>query len=59
MTGLVNGAFRQKVQWHGDGMTPAEGKDHNGEEKIMFICTYNAARSQMAEGYMLAQYGDR
>jgi arsenate reductase len=28
-------------------------------KKILFICTHNSARSQMAEGYMNAMYGDR
>jgi arsenate reductase len=27
--------------------------------RILFICTHNAARSQMAEGYLRARYGDR
>ena len=28
-------------------------------KRILFICTHNAARSQMAEGYLRARYGDR
>jgi arsenate reductase (thioredoxin) len=26
---------------------------------VLFICTHNAARSQMAEGYLRAKYGDQ
>ncbi|MDN7011783.1 arsenate reductase ArsC [Methanoculleus sp. FWC-SCC3] len=28
-------------------------------KKVLFVCTHNAARSQMAEGYMNARYSDR
>lgn len=27
--------------------------------RVLFICTLNAGRSQMAEGYLRARYGDR
>jgi len=27
--------------------------------KVLFICSHNAGRSQMAEGYLNARYGDR
>ena len=29
------------------------------KKKILFICKHNAVRSQIAEGYMKARYGDR
>jgi arsenate reductase (thioredoxin) len=37
-----------------DKLTPMSGKT-----TILFLCTHNAARSQMAEGYMRAKYGDQ
>ncbi len=29
------------------------------KRRVLFVCTHNAGRSQMAEGYMNARYGDR
>ncbi|MDN7024046.1 arsenate reductase ArsC [Methanoculleus sp. FWC-SCC1] len=29
------------------------------KKRVLFVCTHNAARSQMAEGYVNARYGDR
>jgi arsenate reductase (thioredoxin) len=42
-------------------LKPKEGKIVGRVKKprILFICTHNSSRSQMAEGYMNAKYGDR
>jgi arsenate reductase (thioredoxin) len=29
------------------------------KKRVLFICTHNSGRSQMAEGYLRARYGDR
>ena len=29
------------------------------KQRVLFICTHNSARSQMAEGFLNAYYGDR
>ena len=34
-------------------------KKMNAKKKILFLCTHNAARSQMAEGFVNALYADR
>jgi len=35
------------------------GENDMTRNRVLFICTHNAARSQMAEGYLRARYGER
>lgn len=39
--------------------TSASEADAPSRDVVVFVCTHNSARSQMAEGYLRARYGDR
>src|SRR5690606_2917169 len=40
-------------------MRTKHGAEDMTGKRILFICSHNAARSQMAEGYLRTRYGDR
>lgn len=42
-----------------DGRAKPCTRDHGGMKKVLFICTHNSVRSQMAEGFLNCFYGDR
>ena len=42
-----------------DGRSVPCFPDHVGTKKILFICTHNSVRSQMAEGLLNCMFGDR
>jgi arsenate reductase len=49
------GFFVTAAANHNSEIAEGTGK----KPRILFICTHNSARSQIAEGYMNAKYGDR
>lgn len=39
-------------------LAKVEGKHHDGKPEVLFLCTHNAGRSQMAMGFFTAMAGD-
>jgi arsenate reductase len=58
----MNRTFLHKPQVHSylySKFLDSMSETRLSRKSVLFICAHNAARSQMAEGYLKARYGDR